>query len=128
MDFRPGACGAGWVLRLALLTLLTLPTMIAFAANSVLNRPGVAGEPISAAEAAGVRLLSGAGMFLAPAGLRAAVQGGAFWAGRRVRNGPGAARPVAGCAVRCDLIRTGVCPVVLTPAPARCDAGGWWRG
>ena len=65
-------------MRLALLTLLT---MIAFAANSVLNRLGIAGGQIGAAEFAAVRLLSGAGMLLALVGLRAAVTGGAVWPG-----------------------------------------------
>ena len=67
------------------LTLLTLLTMIAFAANSVLNRLGVAGGQIGAAEFAAVRLLAGAAMLLALVGLRAAVQGGAIWPGRRGR-------------------------------------------
>jgi len=69
-------------MRLALLTLLT---MIAFAANSVLNRQGVAGGQIGAAEFAAVRLLSGAGMLLALVGLRTAVRGTAIWPGRRGR-------------------------------------------
>ncbi len=69
-------------MRLALLTLLT---MIAFAANSVLNRLGVAGGQIGAAEFAAVRLLSGAGMLLALVGLRAALRGTAIWPGRRGR-------------------------------------------
>jgi drug/metabolite transporter (DMT)-like permease len=65
------------------LALLTLVTMIAFAANSVLNRLGVGGGQIGAAEFAGVRLLSGAAMLLALVGLRAALRGGAIWPGRR---------------------------------------------
>ena len=69
-------------MRLALLTLLT---MIAFAANSVLNRLGVAGGQIGAAEFAAVRLLSGAGMLLALVGLRAALRGTAIWPGGRGR-------------------------------------------
>jgi len=69
-------------MRLALLTLLT---MIAFAANSVLNRLGVAGGQIGAAEFAAVRLVSGAGMLLALVGLRAALRGTAIWPGRRGR-------------------------------------------
>ena len=67
------------------LALLTLVTMIAFAANSVLNRLGVGGGQIGAAEFAGVRLLSGATMLLALVGLRAALRGGAIWPGRRGR-------------------------------------------
>ena len=67
------------------LALLTLVTMIAFAANSVLNRLGVGGGQIGAAEFAGVRLLSGAAMLLALVGLRAALRGGAIWPGRRGR-------------------------------------------
>ena len=69
-------------MRLALLTLLT---MIAFAANSVLNRLGVAGGQIGAAEFAAVRRLSGAGMLLALVGLRAALRGTAIWPGGRGR-------------------------------------------
>lgn len=69
-------------MRLALLTLLT---MTAFAANSVVNRLALAGGQIGAVEFAAVRLLAGAAMLLALVGLRAAMQGGAVWPGWRGR-------------------------------------------
>ena len=62
------------------LFLLTAVAMLAFAANSVLNRMAVGGGLIDPLGFAVIRLLAGAGMLAALVALRA-LRGGAFWPG-----------------------------------------------
>ena len=69
-------------MRLFLLTSLTSLTMLAFAANSVLNRWAVGPGHIGAVEFACVRVLSGAVMLMALVVWR---QGGIGWPGRKGR-------------------------------------------
>jgi drug/metabolite transporter (DMT)-like permease len=63
------------------LFLLTLVTMIAFAANSVLNRAAVGPGLIDPVAFAVVRLCAGAAMLGAVLALRRVTRGGAVWAG-----------------------------------------------
>lgn len=60
---------------------LVLITLIAFAANSVLNRMAVGGGAIDPVSFAVVRLAAGAVMLAALVGLRAVVQGRGLWPG-----------------------------------------------
>lgn len=66
------------------LFLLTLLTMLAFAANSVLNRAGVGRGLIGPVDFAVVRLLAGAGMLGLLLALRRAGRGTPAWPGRAV--------------------------------------------
>jgi drug/metabolite transporter (DMT)-like permease len=67
------------------LFLLTLLTMLAFAANSVLNRAAVGPGLIDPVSFAVVRLLAGAGMLGVLLVLRRGLAGGLVWAGWPVR-------------------------------------------
>ena len=72
------------------LFLLTGVAMVAFAANSVLNRMAVGPGLIGAEAFAVIRLLAGAGVLAGLLGLRRALRGGAVWPGWSGR-GPGVA-------------------------------------